>query len=259
MTREVMPIGTGRRRFLRMLGGGVAFGGLALSGAFGPALAAAETGLVFGNRVPRNWYWFQGLGTSDKGYGSNPYETFAYDSALNKGGIEDYNVVPYTSVLPRIAHGNVLRGPTLADGTIARPREVAMTPGSVLEVIMSPQGMTVAPGKTGTVATGLGIMWAAERATPDTLRNGYAAEYEIAYPDAVDKAKAEQAARSAVEESLQHELKIRGLVPFRRPDDPAGRPEVVILASHVENTTQKPLFAYQITGIGCYGYLFPQY
>lgn len=238
-----------RRGLLAGLGAGVAGAALVRPG-------AAARAAIYGNRIPRNWYWFQGLGTSTEGYGDHPYETFAYDSALRAGGIEDYNVVPYTSVLPKIAHGNILEEPVAADGSIHRPDAVAMVPGSVAEVIMSQVGMTVPAGAKGTVATALGIRWAAETATPGTLRNGYAAEYVKTYDHAVPKAEAEAASRDAVLKALDHELSIRDLSPYEAEPDP----KLHVLASELDNAgAAGPLYVTQLTGICCYGYEFPDF
>jgi arginine decarboxylase len=68
-----------------------------------------------GCRIPKNYFWVIGWGESDVGI-----ETGSYDAALNMAGIENYNVMLYTSVLPpeavelphlpEIHHGSVLEG-----------------------------------------------------------------------------------------------------------------------------------------------------
>lgn len=68
-----------------------------------------------GCRIPKEYFWVIGWGESDVGI-----ETGSYDAALHMAGIEDYNVVLYTSVLPPEAtelpslpamhHGSVLEG-----------------------------------------------------------------------------------------------------------------------------------------------------
>ena len=68
-----------------------------------------------GCRIPREYFWVIGWGESDVGI-----ETGSYDAALHMAGIENYNVVLYTSVLPPetvelphlpdIHHGSVLEG-----------------------------------------------------------------------------------------------------------------------------------------------------
>jgi arginine decarboxylase len=68
-----------------------------------------------GCRIPKEYFWAIGWGESDVGI-----ETGSYDAALNMAGIENYNVMLYTSVLPPetvellhlpdIHHGSVLEG-----------------------------------------------------------------------------------------------------------------------------------------------------
>src|SRR5271154_2108920 len=68
-----------------------------------------------GCRIPREYFWVIGWGESDVGV-----ETGSYDAALHMAGIENYNVMLYTSVLPPeavelhrlpdIHHGSVLEG-----------------------------------------------------------------------------------------------------------------------------------------------------
>lgn len=253
-TALTAPSSLSRRGLFRIAGAGTAALGLSLLAGRAEAADDGDTA-TYGNRLPKSWYWFQGLGVTPQGYGDNPYETFAYDIALHKGGVEDYNVIPYTSVLPRIAHGNIPAPRAAADGTITRPDSVGVTPGSVLEVIMSQQGMTVPPGKIWTIATGLGIRWAAEANTPGTLRNGYAAEYVKFYQSDTETAVAQQGAKEAITAALDHELSMRGLVPFTA--EPA--PTMVMLANRVDNSQGTgPLYATQLTGIGCYEYVFPE-
>ena len=68
-----------------------------------------------GCRIPKEYFWVIGWGESDVGT-----ETGSYDAALHMAGIENYNVMLYTSVLPPeavelphlpdIHHGSVLEG-----------------------------------------------------------------------------------------------------------------------------------------------------
>jgi arginine decarboxylase len=68
-----------------------------------------------GCRIPKEYFWVIGWGESDVGI-----ETGSYDAALHVAGIENYNVMLYTSVLPPEAvelrhlpdthHGSVLEG-----------------------------------------------------------------------------------------------------------------------------------------------------
>src|ERR1700733_5557944 len=68
-----------------------------------------------GCRIPKEYFWTIGCGESDVGI-----ETGSFDAALHMAGIENYNVMLYTSVLPPetvelkhlpdIHHGSVLEG-----------------------------------------------------------------------------------------------------------------------------------------------------
>ena len=68
-----------------------------------------------GCRIPKEYFWVIGWGQSSVGI-----ETGSYDAALHMAGIENYNVMLYTSVLPPeavelrhlpdIHHGSVLEG-----------------------------------------------------------------------------------------------------------------------------------------------------
>lgn len=56
--------------------------------------------IIVGNRVPYEFFITSGAGESDAGSKGLPFETGSYDEALTKAGIEDVNVVEYTSVIP---------------------------------------------------------------------------------------------------------------------------------------------------------------
>jgi arginine decarboxylase len=78
-----------------------------------PKIPAVYTEI--GCRIPREYFWVIGCGESDVGI-----ETGSYDAALHMAGIENFNVMLYTSVLPpetvelqelpQIHHGSVLEG-----------------------------------------------------------------------------------------------------------------------------------------------------
>ena len=55
---------------------------------------------IFGNRVPYEYFITTGKGESDAGSKFLPYETGSYDDALYKAGIQNANVIEYTSVMP---------------------------------------------------------------------------------------------------------------------------------------------------------------
>lgn len=56
--------------------------------------------LILGNRVPYEYFITKGKGESSAGSEGLPYETGSYDAALNVAGIENTNVIEYTSVIP---------------------------------------------------------------------------------------------------------------------------------------------------------------
>ena len=58
---------------------------------------------VLGNRIPYEYFITKGKGESNAGSAGLPYETGSYDAALNVAGIENANVIEYTSVIPKEA------------------------------------------------------------------------------------------------------------------------------------------------------------
>jgi arginine decarboxylase len=56
--------------------------------------------LILGNRVPYEYFITSGAGQSNVGSEGLPYETGSYDEALTKAGIENANIIEYTSVIP---------------------------------------------------------------------------------------------------------------------------------------------------------------
>ena len=105
-----------------------------------------------GIRVPTLGFITGGTGQSNLGIPPQEYETFAYDSALLRAGIENFNVVPYTSVLPKELRGNIVDV-----GKVSHH----FHHGGVLEVIMA--GTGAAQKDYAAIATGLGICWARKR------------------------------------------------------------------------------------------------
>jgi arginine decarboxylase len=55
---------------------------------------------ILGNRIPYEYFITSGKGEAEVGSVGLPFETGSYDSALNNAGIEDTNVIEYTSVIP---------------------------------------------------------------------------------------------------------------------------------------------------------------
>lgn len=148
-----------------------------------------------GPRVPLAYFATTGTGQSDQGIPPDPYETFSYDLALLEAGIENFNVVYYTSVLPRDSYEVSL------DAV-----KKTFTHGAVLESIMAKAG-----GEKGdTVCAGIGRVWAVD--SGGAYIGGFAAEYEYVYnKQTVDPATAEANAKKQLMASLNHELSIRGL------------------------------------------------
>ena len=56
--------------------------------------------IILGNRVPYEFFITQGKGESNAGSKGLPYETGSYDDALFDAGIQNTNVIEYTSVMP---------------------------------------------------------------------------------------------------------------------------------------------------------------
>ena len=55
---------------------------------------------ILGNRIPYEYFITKGKGESNAGSKFLPYETGSYDAALNEAGIQNANIVEYTSVMP---------------------------------------------------------------------------------------------------------------------------------------------------------------
>lgn len=85
-----------------------------------------------GVRYPTFAFITGGVGQADEGIPPQPFETFCYDSALMQAKIENFNVVPYTSVLPKELFGKIV---PLNDQIVKQFKH-----GAVLEVIMAGNG-----------------------------------------------------------------------------------------------------------------------
>ena len=78
-----------------------------------------------GVRFPTMAFITGGAGQADDGIPPQPFETFCYDSALMQAKIENFNVVPYTSVLPKEIKGNIV---PLTDDIIKQVKESVNIP-----------------------------------------------------------------------------------------------------------------------------------
>lgn len=157
-----------------------------------PPLAASE----FGPKIPKAYIATTGTGQSEDGILQNLYyETFSYDLALLDAGIENFNVVFYTSILPPESHEIPLSSV-----------KQSFHHGSVLEAIMAKTGGV----KGDTVAAGIGRVWAID--ANGKFIGGLVEEYEQVYKQKkVDPETAKKDAIAQLTRSLNHALAIRGL------------------------------------------------
>jgi len=184
-----------------------------------------------GCRFPTLGFLTGGTGQSDLGIPPQEYETFAYDSALLEAGIENFNVVPYTSVLPAALYGNIY------DVNEVRS---SFHHGAVLEVIMAGVGATQ---DFAAIATGLGLVWA--QTQNGKFVGGFAAEYVERFTSQIDDSIARSTSQMWLRRSLEHELRIRNLRPYTGPDD--DRPHMEFFHNYV-NLQQR--FGYCLTALG---------
>ena len=108
--------------------------------------------MIQGVRYPTLAFITGGAGQSNEGIPPQPFETFCYDSALLEAKIENFNVVPYTSVLPKELYGNIVE----VDKVVPYFKH-----GAVLEVIMAGNGANRDEHKA--IATGVGLCWGKDK------------------------------------------------------------------------------------------------
>lgn len=157
-----------------------------------------EKDFVLGTRYPTLAFITGGAGQAADGIPPQPFETFCYDSALLQAKIENFNIVPYTSVLPKELFGNILP----VDKVAAHFKH-----GAVLEVIMAGNGARIEDHKA--IATGVGVCWGKDK--KGNLVGGWAAEYVEYFDTPIDNEIAEGRAKMWLNKSLRHELAIRGV------------------------------------------------
>ncbi len=119
--------------------------------AAGQAWAAGQ--LVLGNRIPRDYFITVGTGQSDVGV-----HTGSYDAALKQAGIENCNIITYSSVMPPQAR------------EVQRPAKLAH--GSVMETIMADMS-----GNQGELITAGLITWKVWDKKLKKYIGGFVAEY----------------------------------------------------------------------------------
>ena len=164
-----------------------------------------------GTRYPIFGFVTGGTGFYNDGIPPQPYETVAYDLALYQAGIENFNVIPYTSVMPPEIRGQLV---TITEEMNDKFKYLPYRPdvkdkfhhGAVLEVIMAGTGANYSDHKA--IATGLGIVWAKKDVK---FIGGFAAEYVQYYDSIIDDEIAAAEAKMWLTKSLNHELSMRGL------------------------------------------------
>ena len=153
--------------------------------------------MELGTRYPTLGFYTGGSGQSDDGIPPQPFETFCYDSALLQAKIQDFNVVPYTSVLPPELYGNIVHVDQVAH---------TFKHGAVLEVIMAGNGAKSTEHKA--IATGIGIVWGKDK--KGKFLGGWAAEYVEYFDTFIDDDIAKAHCEMWLTKSMNHELQLRG-------------------------------------------------
>ena len=179
-----------------------------------------------GVRFPTMAFITGGAGQADDGIPPQPFETFCYDSALLEARIENFNVVPYTSVLPKEMYGNIV---PINDDIVKQFKH-----GAVLEVIMSGHGASRDQHKA--IATGLGVCWGKDK--NGELIGGWAAEYVEFFDTQIDDDIARGHAEMWLTNSLNHELSFGGVEKHS---------EFQMWHNYVNITQQ---FGYSLTALG---------
>ncbi len=113
---------------------------LAMEQALTSAITVPQSGIVIGNRIPKEYFVTKGTGESDI-----THHAGSYHLALKKAGIERANIMTYSSILPSIA------------SKIPKPDH--LTHGAVMESIMA-----VANGERGQrLSAGIIYAWLHDR------------------------------------------------------------------------------------------------
>jgi arginine decarboxylase len=154
--------------------------------------------MELGTRYPTLAFHTGGAGESEDGIPPQPFETFCYDSALLEAKIENFNIVPYTSVLPKELYGKIYPVDKVAQN---------FKHGAVLEVIMAGNGARSSEHRA--IATGVGICWG--KNDKGELIGGWAAEYVEYFDTWIDADIARAHTEMWLNKSLNHELEIRGV------------------------------------------------
>ena len=181
--------------------------------------------MLLGTRYPTLAFHTGGTGQADDGIPPQPFETFCYDSALTEAKIENFNVVPYTSVLPPELYNNIVPVDKVTK---------FFKHGAVLEVIIAGNGACINEHRA--IATGVGICWGKDK--QGKLIGGWAAEYVEYFPTYINDEIAKGHAEMWLNKSLNHELELRGVEKHS---------EFQIFHNYVNIKQQ---FAYCLTALG---------
>lgn len=154
--------------------------------------------MTVGTRYPTLAFYTGGAGQADDGIPPQPFETFCYDSALQQAKIENFNVIPYTSVLPPELFNNIVHVDKVKD---------QFKHGAVLEVIIAGNGAKIEEHKS--IATGIGIVWGKDK--QGNFIGGWAAEYVEYFDTYINDDIAKAHAEMWLTKSLNHELELRGV------------------------------------------------
>lgn len=154
--------------------------------------------MTLGTRYPTLAFHTGGAGQAEDGIPPQPFETFCYDSALMEAKIENFNVVPYTSVLPKELFGKIY--------PVDKVKQ-HFKHGAVLEVIIAGNGARSSEHRA--IATGVGVCWGKNR--KGELIGGWAAEYVEYFDTWIDADIARTHTEMWLNKSLKHELEIRGV------------------------------------------------
>lgn len=144
-------------------------------------------------RYPTLAFQTGGCGQANDGIPPQPFETFCYDSALMMAKIKDFNVVPYTSVLPSELYGNIV--------SVDKVQKY-FKHGAVLETIIAGNGARIEDHKA--IATGVGVCWGKDK--QEKLIGGWTAEYVEYFDTYIDDDIAKCHAKMWLNKSLNHKL-----------------------------------------------------
>lgn len=135
--------------------------------------------MIYCNKIPRDYFMAFGKGQGNIGESGNSCETGVFDIALRDAGIADFNIMQYTSVLPKES---------------AEHKRRALKPlferGSVADCIMA----SMNGNRWDQITAGIGRIWVKD-AENGQIIGGFAARFE-------GKAPARDAERILLDESL---------------------------------------------------------